>query len=111
MTERISFKEFQKLDIRVGTVTDFKDHPNADKLVLLQVDLGDETRQLVAGIKGHYTKEELVGKQIVVLCNLEPAMLRGEKSDGMLLAADDEKEGIISLLRPEKPVKNGTKVR
>ncbi|MBI2076600.1 MAG: methionine--tRNA ligase [Candidatus Aenigmarchaeota archaeon] len=102
----IPFKEFQKLDLRIGTVTDVKDHPNADKLFVLQVDLDTEKRQLVVGMRGIYKKEELKGKQVIVVCNLEPKDMRGVRSEGMILAADD-----ATLLSPVKKVENGMKVR
>jgi len=85
------------LDLRVARITEVNDHPNADKLLLIDIDLGDEERTLVAGLKQHYTVEELTGTRIIVVCNLEPAVLRGVKSEGMLLAADDGK-GTVSLL-------------
>jgi methionyl-tRNA synthetase len=101
----IPFSEFSKVDLRVGTITELKDHPNADKLYIVQVELGKEKRQLVAGLKGIYSKEELKGKQVIVVCNLEPKELKGVKSEGMLLASDDG-----TILLPEKKVKNGSKV-
>ncbi len=106
----INISDFEKLDIRVGTVQTASDHPNADNLLLLQVDLGEpENRQLVAGIKDDYSVEDLEGKQVIVVVNLEPATIRGEKSEGMLLAADADRG--ISLVHPDKSVKNGTVVR
>lgn len=102
----VKLEDFQRMDIRTGTIVDVKDHPNADKLLLLKVDIGGEKRQLVAGLKGVYAKQELIGKQVVVLVNLEPAKLRGEISEGMILACDDG-----TLLTPEKKVKDGLKVR
>ncbi len=102
----LSIKEFQKLDLRVGKVISVEDHPNADKMYVVKVDFGNEQRQLVVGLKGIYTKEELQNKQVVVVCNLEPKELRGVRSDGMLLAADDG-----TILTPEKQVSNGVKVR
>ena len=102
----VKLEDFQRLDLRVGTIIDVKDHPNADKLILLKVDIGGEVRQLVAGLKQIYSKEELKGKQVVVLINLEPAVLRGEKSEGMLLACDDG-----TIISPLKKVKEGLKVR
>ncbi|MBI4018602.1 MAG: methionine--tRNA ligase [Candidatus Aenigmarchaeota archaeon] len=103
----VKFEDFQRMDMRIGTVLDVKDHPNADKLFLVKVDIGGEVRQLVVGLKGiGYTKEQLLGKQVVVLTNLEPAKLRGEVSEGMLLACDDG-----TLLTPEKKVKDGIKIR
>lgn len=106
----VSFDDFQQLEINVGTIQSASDHPDADNLLLLDVDLGEpETRQLVAGIKDDYEEDDLAGKQIVVVTNLEDATIRGEKSEGMLLAADADRG--ISLLQPDKSVKNGTEVR
>ncbi|MCK4670129.1 MAG: methionine--tRNA ligase [Nanoarchaeota archaeon] len=83
---------FKKFDFRVAKVLEVKDHPKADKLFVMQIDLGTlGKRQIVAGIKGHYTPEELVGKQIIVIANLKPAMLRDEESNGMLLAGVEGK--------------------
>jgi len=87
------------LDLKVGKVLEVEDHPNADKLYVLKVDIGTEQRTLVAGLKEYYSKEELLGKPIVVVCNLKPAKLRGIKSEGMLLAADDG--STVSLLVPK----------
>ena len=83
--------ESDRLDVRAGTVVAVNPHPNADKLYVVEIDLGDERRTLVAGLREHYLPEELLGKTIAVLCNLEPAKLRGIESNGMLLAAEDEK--------------------
>jgi len=89
---------FSKLDLRIAKVLDVKDHPQADKLYILQVDLGAfGKRVLVAGVKPHYTKQEIIGKNIVIVVNLKPATIRGVKSNGMLLAASDD-SGITSLL-------------
>ena len=104
----ISIEEFKKLDLRIGTVKSAEPHPQADRLLILKIDLGSEERQLVAGIRGHYTAEELIGKQIVVVANLQTAKLRGVDSQGMLLAARDG-EGIV-FLSPEKSVSAGAKV-
>jgi methionyl-tRNA synthetase len=105
----VSFEDFKKLDIRVAKVLEVNDHPNADKLLVLKIDTGEKQKQIVAGIKKFYNKQDLLGKQIVVLDNLEPAVLRGEASEGMLLAAQGEET--ISVLIPDKPVKQGSKVR
>ncbi len=104
----ISIDEFRKIDIKVATIKHAEPHPNADRLMVLKIDLGSEERQLVAGIKGHYAAEDLIGRQIVVVANLEPAKLRGIESQGMLLAATDEEK--IVILSPEKPVSPGAKV-
>ena len=85
--ETIQFDDFAKLDLRVATIKQAEPHPNADRLLKLQVDLGDEQRQVCAGIRGYYEPEELIGLQIVVVANLAPRKIRGEESNGMLLAA------------------------
>ncbi len=105
----IAYGDFAKLDLRVATVVAARQHPNADKLLLLQIRLGEQEKQIVAGIRGHYQPESLVGTQIVVLNNLEAAMLRGEESAGMLLAASDD-SGVI-LLRPDRPCASGAVVK
>src|SRR6476660_6250616 len=101
----ISIDDFRKVELKVATVKSAEIHPNADKLIVLQVDLGSEQRQICAGIRNHYTPEELVGKQVVVVANLETAKLRGLESQGMLLAASDD--GRVIILTPEKPVLAG----
>ena len=83
----IQYEDFAKLDLRVGTVLEVADHPNADKLLVLKVDLGTEQRQLVAGLRGYVSHEQLLGSQIVVVANLAPRKMRGVESQGMLLAA------------------------
>ena len=106
----VTIEEFSKMGLRVGTVTSAHPHPNADRLLVLTVDIGEETeRQLVAGIRAHYRPEELIGQQIVVVANLQPAKLRGVESQGMLLAASDGEQVIV--LRPEKRVRVGSQVR
>lgn len=86
----ITFDEFAKVDLRVARVVACEPHPNADKLLKLQVDDGSGTpRQICAGIRAYYTPEQLVGKLIVIVANLAPRVIRGEESRGMLLAASD----------------------
>ena len=106
----ISIDEFRNLQLRVATITGAEPHPNADRLMVLRIDLGDEQRQLVAGIRGHYEPATLVGRQIVVVANLQPATLRGVESQGMLLAATDA-DGRVVLLTPERPVAAGAGVK
>jgi methionyl-tRNA synthetase len=102
MSEFIKYDEFAKLELRVAKVVEARPHPNADKLLLLTVDVGGETpKQIVAGIRKHYAPEALVGKLIVVVNNLEPAILRGETSEGMLLAATSGDKVIV--LTPDDP--------
>ena len=105
----ISIDDFRKVELKVATVKSAEAHPNADKLIVLQVDLGSEQRQICAGIRNHYTPEELVGKQVVVVANLETAKLRGLESQGILLAASDD--GRVIILTPEKPVLAGALVK
>lgn len=104
----IHIDEFRKIDLRIGVVKSAEAHPNADKLLVLRVDLGSEERQIVAGIRAHYQPEALVGKQVVIVANLETAVLRGMESQGMLLAASDG-NGVV-FLTPEKSVNAGAKV-
>jgi len=104
----INIEEFRKLELRVGVVKSAEVHPKADRLLVLKVDLGTEERQIVAGIRAHYQPEELVGKQVVVVANLEPAVLRGIESQGMVLAASDGERVVV--LSPEKVVGPGAKV-
>ena len=101
MADVINYDDFAKLELRVAKVVEARPHPNADKLLLLQVDVGDQQKQIVAGIRQHYTPEQLVGKLIVVVNNLAPVMLRGETSDGMLLAATSGEKVIV--LTPDDP--------
>jgi len=106
----ISIQDFQKVELKVGTVLSVEDHPNADKLMVIRVDTGEETpRTLVAGLKPYYAYDELRGKQIVIVTNLEPAVLRGVKSEGMLLAAQEGDKVVV--LTPEKPIAPGSGVR
>jgi methionyl-tRNA synthetase len=97
-----------RFDVRVARIVDVKEHPNADKLYVLQIDLGDERRQVVAGIRRDYSIDRLRGKAVVVLANLEPAKLRGIESRGMLLAGEDETT--VGLLIPPETVAIGSQV-
>lgn len=106
----LSIEEFMKVELKVAVIREALDHPNADRLYVLKVDLGGgDERQLVAGIRSSYAKEDLVGKQIVVVANLEPATIRGEESQGMILAASDE--GGMSVLVPDQEVALGSRVK
>jgi methionyl-tRNA synthetase len=106
----IQYDDFAKLDLRVATVLECKPHANADKLLVLQIDLGGERRQICAGLRQHYPPEELVGKQIVVVANLAPRQMRGEVSNGMLLAATDPGTGKVIVVTPAQPAAAGSKV-
>ncbi|MHC4294676.1 MAG: methionine--tRNA ligase subunit beta [Planctomycetota bacterium] len=108
----ITFDDFLKLDIRIANVVEVGDHPNADKLIVLKIDLGGEQRQIIAGLKGYYAPEELLGKQIVVIANLEPRKMRGMESQAMLLAAtpgEGEAQDVV-ILTPDKEVPAGSGV-
>jgi len=111
MTETLSIQDFSRLDLRVGRITEVADHPNADKLYVMQCDLGPDlgTRQLVAGLKPYMPPEALKDKLVVVVANLEPATLRGQRSEGMLLAAQDGQKVVI--LTTAEPVATGSKIR
>ncbi|MEN3012938.1 MAG: methionine--tRNA ligase [Dictyoglomus thermophilum] len=106
---KITIEEFKKIDLRIARVISARKVENSDKLLLLEIDLGEEKRQIVAGIAEYYKPEELIGKEIVVVYNLQPAKIRGYESQGMLLAAKDNK-GRLAILTPEKEVDPGSKV-
>lgn len=105
----ISFEDFKKLDIRIGKIISAEKVEGADKLVKLVFDMGDEERQVVAGIAESHNPEELIGKEMPVLTNLEPRELKGEMSNGMILAADDNGKPV--LLLPEKEIPPGSVVK
>lgn len=102
-------EDFKKIELKVAEIKEVTEHPNADRLYVIKLDLGDKTKQVVAGIRSSYQKEELIGKQVVVVDNLEPALLRGVESQGMILAASDE-EG-ISIVSPLRKLKLGSIVK
>lgn len=104
-----SIEDFRKLELRVAQIKEVSDHPNADKLLVLIVDLGDRQKQVVAGIKAFYTKEELVGKQVILVDNLDPVILRGVESQGMILAGSDDL--MLAVVSPDKKLKLGSIVK
>ncbi len=105
----VGIEEFRKLELKVAEIKEVTDHPDADRLYVITIDLGDKTKQIVAGIKNSYQKESLIGRQVVVVDNLEPVFLRGVESQGMLLAAQDE-EGIC-IVSPQRKVRPGSAVK
>ena len=105
----ISIQGFSEIDLRVAEIKAVEKHLDADKLLVLKIDTGDGEKQLVTGIKNHYSAEELVGKKIIVVNNLAPAVLRGVESQGMLLAARDGDK--VVLLTTEKDVGPGSRVQ
>ncbi|HIP84634.1 MAG TPA: methionine--tRNA ligase [Methanothermococcus okinawensis] len=104
----ITVEDFGKLDLRIGQIVEAEDIAKSRKLLKLIVDVGGEKRQIVAGIKGHYKPEELIGKKVVVLCNLKPAKLCGVESQGMILAGGEDK---VALLVPDRDLPVGSKVK
>src|SRR3989344_902703 len=111
MTSKIPITDFEKLDLRVGTITEVENHPKADKLYILKVDLGEkELRTIVAGLRPHYTHEQLKEKQAIFIANREPANIRGVESNGMILAASNEEKTNVFFLKPEKHIQEGSKV-
>lgn len=111
-TNHISYSDFAKLDIRIGTITAAEIVVEADKLLKLTVDLGEENkRQIISGIREYFADpEELVGRQCPFVANLEPRVIRGLESQGMIMAAYDDKENIFALLNPHVTLPPGTKV-
>ncbi len=105
----ISMEEFKKTELIVAQIKEVKEHPNADRLYVLQVDTGRDVRQIVAGIRKAYTPEQLIGRRIIIVANLEPAVIRGETSNGMLLAASDTNG--MGLLSPDKEIALGSMVK
>lgn len=107
--DNITFNDFMKIDLRVAEIKTCEDVPGADKLYKLTIDIGEE-RTIVAGIKPYYAKEELVGKKIAVVTNLEPRTLRGIESHGMLLAGSSEDKSSVVLLTLDREIANGSKI-
>jgi methionyl-tRNA synthetase len=111
----VGFEQFTNLDLRVATITQVELHPNADRLLKIQLDDGTpEGRQVCAGIKDWYEREALVGTQVVIVANLEPRTIRGEISQGMIMAgtavAEDGQKGDVCVLRVDRPLPPGSKV-
>lgn len=111
MESKIPYNDFAKLDLRVGKILKVEDHPNADKLYILKVNLGEEReRTIVAGLKPYYKKSELKNKHAIFVANLTPAAIRGIESNGMILAASDD-EGNVIFLTTQKEIKEGSKIK
>ena len=104
----ISIRDFKQLDIRIGTTLLVEQIPGSDKLYRLEVDMGDHKRQIVTGLVEYYKADELMGKVIVVLCNLKPSKIFGIMSNGMLLTA--EIDGKLTLLSTDRQIPNGAKI-
>lgn len=105
----INIDDFSKVELRVGTILEAEEIEDSEKLLKFQVDLGeDKPRQILSGIKKYYKPEDLIGKQVIIVTNLEPRMMMGLESQGMILAVGEDKP---ILLKPSKKVPNGSKVR
>jgi len=109
-SDTIAFEDFAKVKLRTGKVIEAGIHPNADKLLVLKVDLGNETRQIVAGIRAFYTPEQLHGKNVIIVSNLAPRTMRGVESQGMLLAATTADRSCVVVLTTESEVPPGSTV-
>jgi len=109
MKDTIAFSDFQKLDLQTAIIVNVEPLQGTDKIYKVQIDLGGQKRQILAGLRPHYQTEELIGKQVVVLVNLKPKKIRGEISEGMLLAADAD--GKVVLISPVREIPAGTTVR
>jgi len=105
----VSFEDFKKFDIRIGKIISAEKVENTDKLIKLQIDLGNEQRQLIAGIAEYYKPDYLIGKEVPVIVNLEPKKFKGLDSRGMILAADVDGKPI--LLHPDKEIPPGSMIR
>ena len=105
----ITLADFQKLELRVGTILEAAFHPNAERLLVITVDLGTERRQVVAGIRSAYQPEQLIGRSIVLVANLEPAVIRGVESQGMLLVASDAQGSVV--LTTDRPAAPGSPIK
>src|SRR4051812_16153843 len=107
----IVYEDFAKVQFRVATVLEAKPAPKGDRLLVLQIDLGNEKRQILAGIRQHVTPEQMVGRQVIVVANLAPRQMMGLTSQGMLLAATDGATGKVVVLGPVEPVAAGSEVK
>lgn len=105
----VSLEDFKKFELRVAEIETVAPHPNADRLYVLGIKVGETRKTIVAGIRKHYGEEELKGKKVIVVNNLEPAVIRGVESNGMLLAASEG--DFLTIVTPERPIADGAQVR
>lgn len=108
--ENVKFEDWEKLDLKTAEILEVEEIEGADKLYKLKIDLGTETLTLVAGLKSHYTKEELEGKKVIVFANLEPRTIKGIESKGMILAAVNDDKSEIKLLSANGGIELGSRV-
>jgi methionyl-tRNA synthetase len=105
----ITLEDFMKMDLRIAEILSVAPHPNADRLYLLEIRVGETVKQIVAGIRAFYTEEQLKGKKVLVVNNLQPATIRGVESQGMLLVASEGDQ--LSLMVPERDLPSGARVK
>ena len=109
--DRVSYNDFEKLDLRVGEIKEVENHPNADKLFVLKVDFGDdELKTIVAGLRKYYSTDDLIGKKAIFVYNLEPVVLRGVESNGMILAASDSGKERVKILIVDGDIETGSRI-
>lgn len=104
-----NLEDFKKLEIKIARIKEVNDHPNADKLYVIIVDAGGKTKQIVAGIKPYYKKEDLIGRSVVLIDNLDPISLRGVESQGMILATHDA--SALAIITPDREIQPGSIVK
>jgi methionine--tRNA ligase beta chain len=104
----VTFEQFKALEIRIAKILSCEVHPNADKLYVVTLEVGDKQKKVVAGIKNYYTPEELIGKSVVLLDNLETATIRGVQSEGMILATREGEK--LAVLTPDREIASGSLV-
>ena len=109
-SDTITIDDFTRVKLCVGRIIEASEHPQADRLLVVKVDLGDEQRQICAGLRGHYAPDQLIGRNIIVVANLAPRRMRGLESQGMLLAASTPDESRIILLTTESDIEPGSVV-
>ncbi|MCK4909747.1 MAG: tRNA-binding protein [Planctomycetes bacterium] len=105
----ITFEEFKKMELKTGKIVSVENHPNADKLYIIKIDLGDSQKQSVAGLKPYFQPEELLNKTVAVVTNIQPGNLRGVESQVMILVINVSKENVV-LLTPDKEVPIGAPI-
>ena len=104
----ISFDDFKKVKLQVGIIKSVEEHPDADRLYIVKIDIGGEEKQAVAGVREYYAKEDLLGRQVAVVANMEPAKIRGVESQVMILAAKDDEK--LAVIVPDKEVSSGSQI-
>ena len=105
----ITFDDFEKLQMRVGLILECEEVPKSKKLLKSKVQIGNETVQILSGIKAWYKAEDMVGKRVMVLTNLEPRMIAGFESQGMILCAEDDENHVV-LMQPDTDIKPGSEI-